>query len=295
MRCGIAISEQRFYIATFCDTGNLIYRQSADLDLDYNAFIVMLRDEIAPYYQDISWPIGISIEGHFNPQNGLVDTPSIPLIDKTKLKTDLQAALSHEILIAGHGQTLGKAATYNTEYKNCPSLFSLYLGDTALAGMVFDRKLITSLHGLSPNWAHICLPWPIEHELDGWQCGCGRKGCLGQYTSPAGLMRDYEMLSGESETANVIIDKALHGDIIAESALQAFEDRLARGLGLIINLFDPHIIVLGGKLACYDRLYVNIPRKWPGYVNAKLATRLTYLGQYDDSLLPCLKGAAFLS
>ena len=35
---------------------------------------------------------------------------------------------------------------------------------------------------------------------------------------------------------------------------------------MIINMFDPDVIFLGGRLASLDRLYQNVPRKWPGYL-----------------------------
>ncbi len=48
--------------------------------------------------------------------------------------------------------------------------------------------------------------------------------------------------------------------------MQALEDRIARGLAMIINIIDPDIIILGGGLSNIERLYENIPRKWAGYV-----------------------------
>ena len=35
---------------------------------------------------------------------------------------------------------------------------------------------------------------------------------------------------------------------------------------MIINMFDPDVIILGGRLASLDRLYQNVTRKWPVYL-----------------------------
>ena len=31
-------------------------------------------------------------------------------------------------------------------------------------------------------------------------------------------------------------------------------------------MFDPDVIILGGRIAELNRLYLNVPRKWPGYL-----------------------------
>lgn len=48
--------------------------------------------------------------------------------------------------------------------------------------------------------------------------------------------------------------------------MQRYESRLARSLAHVINLLDPHVIVLGGGLSGLDRLLVNVPRLWGGFV-----------------------------
>ena len=64
-------------------------------------------------------------------------------------------------------------------------------------------------------------------------------------------------------TAENIIKQAETGDIVAESAMQVIEDRISRGLAMVIGLLDPDIILIGGMLAKSERLFTNIPRKWP--------------------------------
>ena len=74
--------------------------------------------------------------------------------------------------------------------------------------------------------------------------------------------------------------------------MQALEDRIARGLAMIINIIDPDIIILGGGLSNIERLYENIPRKWAGYVfSNKINTRLLK-PRYGDS--SGVRGAALL-
>ena len=102
------------------------------------------------------------------------------------------------------------------------------------------------------------LPWPVDYEYDGHDCWCGRTGCLETYISGTGLEHDYFRIANETATAKEIIAKAEAGDIVADSVIQVLEDRIGRGLAMIINILDPDAIVLGGGLSNIDRLYTNV-------------------------------------
>ena len=41
--------------------------------------------------------------------------------------------------------------------------------------------------------------------------------------------------------------------------MRRFEDRLGRALGVIVNVLDPDVIVLGGGLSNVARLYETVP------------------------------------
>ena len=45
-----------------------------------------------------------------------------------------------------------------------------------------------------------------------------------------------------------------------------YEHRLARALASVINVLDPHVIVLGGGVSNIERLYANVPRLWSAWI-----------------------------
>jgi len=57
--------------------------------------------------------------------------------------------------------------------------------------------------------------------------------------------------------------------------LTRYEDRLARGLAIILDILDPDIIVFGGGLSNLDRLYTNVP---------PLLARYAFAGHIDTPL-----------
>ena len=94
--------------------------------------------------------------------------------------------------------------------------------------------------------------------------------------------------------ATDIAEAAPAGDGTAAAALERYCDRLARSLANVINILDPHVIVLGGGLSKIPQLYERVPELWKGYVFSeadKIATRLLPPRHGDSS---GVRGAAWL-
>ena len=163
-------------------------------------------------------------------------------------------------------------------------------------GSIVSDKLLSGPHGLAGDWGHLSLPWPVDYEMEGRICICGRTGCLEHFVSLEGVSHDYKLLTGNKLTAEDIIKRAETGDIVAESVMQVLEDRVSRGLAMVIGLLDPDMIVMGGVLAESEQLFTNIPRKWPGYirssVNSSILVPLRTSNPCPDHLY--LHGAAHL-
>ena len=53
---------------------------------------------------------------------------------------------------------------------------------------------------------------------------------------------------------------------MASSVLKVLDERISRAKAAIINMLDPNVIILGGRIAELNRLNLNVPRKWPGYL-----------------------------
>ena len=76
------------------------------------------------------------------------------------------------------------------------------------------------------------------------------------------------------------------------ATLDAWTNRLARGLASIVNVLDPDVIVMGGGLSRIERLYADVPQLWPRWVfSDHIATRLVP-ARYGDA--SGVRGAAWL-
>lgn len=271
MRCALHIGDIYSDIAVLRDDGAFAYRKQFDIPQTYSALISSLSDIIQDIISefDITADIGICIKGRYESQTKHMVTTDTHVIAGQPLKHHLQAALNRNVKIYGYGQALAQSALITESSPADKTIFALILDEEIHGGLVANGRLIKGRHGEAANWGHIALPWPTSQEWEGRQCICGRSDCLATFVTLSALSYDYEMLTRTKLEALQIIEQAQRGDIIAESVMQIYEDRLARGLAMVINLIDPDIIILGGQLADTQRLYTHIPRKWPGYVSIK--------------------------
>ena len=66
-------------------------------------------------------------------------------------------------------------------------------------------------------------------------------------------------MTGQSLTPEDIVAAAGTGDAGARATLDRHASRLARGLGHVVNMIDPDVIVLGGGLSQLPHLYAVLP------------------------------------
>lgn len=124
-------------------------------------------------------------------------------------------------------------------------------------GMILDGRLYYGTSGFAGEFGHFPL-------LDNNQiCRCGKVGCLETGASgsalvrmvteqlrsskPSSLMKKYR--SEGKVNINDILKAISEEDILAIDALGEVGENLGRGLAGLINVFNPELVVIGGKLA----------------------------------------------
>jgi fructokinase len=219
-----------------------------------------------------------SIEAHIRPYGpvtaiGALYAPDVAPTDQQadKLTLTLQAALNAPAHIATPAESLGLYETRFGVAADSHLTCCLYL-DRRLSGSIcFGHRLWRGANRLVGRWGHLPLAFAVEEEHAAAPCECGRTGCLEGFVSTTAIEADYHRATGIPLDIKAIAT-ADRQDLVASSVLQILDDRLGRTTASIINMFDPEVIVFGGQLAALDRLYTNLPRKWPGYLLAQRAT-----------------------
>ena len=286
----LAFHHDRILAATVSDGGDFV--QTVDIaapEGGYREWLLAAReavDGLASSGSSASVAVAIPaiIDG-----DAASHTP-IAALRHPSLRRDLQSALGRAVGLFGFGDCL--AAAQARSLPDTDMIVALWIGQSCHGGIRVNGGRMRGAHGGSGNWAHLELPSPVPHELDGRHCWCGRSGCLETFLSQPGFEDDYERVTGERRPTASIAAAAAASDIVADSVVQVFEDRLGRATASIITLFDPQVIVLGGVATLADRLCERVPRKWPGYVQIDRGRTRIVASSDDDKVL--LDGAAAL-
>jgi len=236
--------------------------------------------------------VGVGAPGALSAITGRVkNSNSTCLIDRP-LKEDLQARLAREVRIANDADCFALSEATDGAGAGAPIVFGVILGTGVGGGIVVHGRLLSGANAIAGEWGHNPLPLPSGGDLPLPRCYCGRAGCVETYLSGPGMARDHAAVTGEALAPPAIVERATTGDAACEATLARYTSRLARSLAQVINVLDPHVIVLGGGLSNLDLLYRDVPRLWGEHVfSDTVLTRLVRHAHGDSS---GVRGAAWL-
>lgn len=193
------------------------------------------NQEIVGFFANFPWGKNLNIREIMQKITG---------IEKIKLDNDVNViALGEAKYGAGRGTV---------------SSVTVALGTGIGGGIYVDGKLISGFSGAGGEIGHIKI------EKDGKLCGCGQKGCFEAYASATGLIREcisrliinkdneiYRLVKGDifKVEAKTIFDAAKLGDKFALELIDYEAEYLALGLGNILNIINPEILILGGGVS----------------------------------------------
>ena len=151
--------------------------------------------------------------------------------------------------------------------KGSSNMVLVTLGTGVGGGVIVDGKLITGIHGSGGEIGHITLQ-PDETE----PCGCGKYGCLEQYASATGIVRQAKKLLVEYDTpsslrkfdpltAKDVLDCAKAGDELAVRVAEIFAQTLGQALVAVSCSCDPEVFVLGGGVSKAGSYIVDLVQK----------------------------------
>ncbi|WP_096700909.1 ROK family protein [Magnetospirillum sp. 15-1] len=229
--------------------------------------------------------VGIGIPGTVSPRTGLVKNANSTWLIGKPLDRDLEAALGRPVRLANDADCFALSEATDGAGAGFATVFGVILGTGVGGGIVAHGRLLAGPNSIAGEWGHNPLPWPEDGERPGPVCYCGRSGCIETFLSGPGLARDH----GEGLTAEQV---AAATSSSAETALARYEHRLARALAGVINIIDPHVVVLGGGLSKLERLYRNIPALWDRFVFSDHVDTLLKPPLHGDS--SGVRGAAWL-
>lgn len=142
------------------------------------------------------------------------------------------------------------------------------LGTGVGGGVIVDGKLLAGVHGAGGEIGHIKVK--DTHDTP---CGCGKRGCLEQYSSATGIVNETKKFLASSDapsklreletiTAKDIFDLAKAGDAVALAQVEEMTRLLGKALAAVSCVCDPQVIVLGGGVSRAGSIITDNVAKW---------------------------------
>ena len=139
--------------------------------------------------------------------------------------------------------------------KGCSSAVMVTLGTGVGGGVIVNNHVIDGTHGAGGEIGHLTVN---RHETA--VCGCGKKGCLEQYSSATGVVRCMKklldenpdtpcVLRGTDFVAKDVFDAARSGDTLAAREVDEMADTLGMALASIAATVDPEAFLVGGGVS----------------------------------------------
>ena len=239
-------------------------------------------------------PAGFGTPGAISPATGRIKNSNSTNLNDQPLKQDLEALLQRPVRIANDADCLALSEASDGAAAGAPCVFAAILGTGVGGGIVVNGRLVTGPNAIGGEWGHNALPWPRPEWNEvpgpvGWE---GQHGVIVAYCCGPALALDHERVTGDKRTSEDIVAGAAAGDERCNATLARWEDRLARAFASIINVLDPHVIVVGGGLSRIERLYRHVPQLWAQWVFSDRVDTKLVPSQHGDS--SGVRGAAWL-
>ena len=304
---GIDVARHHFHIAITDFKGNMLkYIEDIEFVLESNSgsfrqMCRMVQDNVVA--ADIPWikvlAAGVSLSGRVNPEQGYSLTyfvsDDLPLKDLFQRELNVPVSIENDsrALTYGEYMYLGKNANKD--------MIAINLSWGLGMGMILDGHLYYGKSGFSGEIGHFPL---LDNNI---MCRCGKVGCLETGASGSALRRIIveKLKAGRrsslskiyKENGNLDLSEILQavqdGDVLAIECIGEIGEMLGRGIAGVINIFNPGLVIIGGRLIVgKDHLLLPVRTVVNKYSMARVASdtkiRLSTLGRKATVLGDCL-------
>lgn len=200
--------------------------------------------------------VGIGAAGFVDVQSGSVTfSPNLvyddpELADAVAARVHLPVMVDNDANAAAWGERAVGAA------KGSNNMALLIIGTGLGSGFVSNGRLIRGFTGAAAEFGHVVV------DPNGPRCNCGLRGCVEQYASGQAIARmgreaaaqnpDSSMISfagsADAIAAHDVGRAAREMDETARDVLRKAGRMLGLAMSNVVNIFDPEVIVLGGRV-----------------------------------------------
>jgi glucokinase len=271
---GIDIGGTSVKLGLFTDNGNLLDKWEITTRKDEGGSLILgdVADSIKQKIDDMKLAkeqiigIGIGVPGPVREDGTVIQCVNLGwgifnVSEEMKRLTGFDTKVGNDANVAALGEMWqggGKG------YKN---LIMVTLGTGVGGGVILDGEILAGSNGAAGEIGHITVNYD-EHD----KCGCGKSGCLEQFASATGIVKEAKRLLNEDSrpsalrevqylSAKAIFDCSKEGDIIANELVEQLGWYLGMALSHVAAVVDPQAFVIGGGVSKAGDMLIDLIKK----------------------------------
>ena len=202
--------------------------------------------------------VGVGAPGFVSAdQRSVYFTPNLPWRDEPVAEM-LERDLGRPVVIENDGNAAAWAEYVFGAGQGIPDQLMITLGTGVGGGLVLGGEIHRGGHGVAGEVGHLTI------VRDGVECPCGRRGCLEQYASGSALTRMARTAAAGERAPNLLgraggDPEAVTGTMVTELAREGYREGLdlleelagflAAGIGSLVAVLDPTLVLLGGGVS----------------------------------------------
>ncbi|SDQ50246.1 ROK family glucokinase [Virgibacillus salinus] len=221
--------------------------------------------EIGQLNKDSITGIGLGAPGFIHEESGRVyeavniGWKNMEIANELKIISNLPVFVQNDANIAVLGENWRGAGEQSR------NLIAITLGTGVGGGIIANGTILNGENGTAGEIGHITI------EKDGYQCNCGRRGCLETIASATGIVRQAKNIIGTNPTSRLaslyrengslttkdIFELANNGDALSKEVIDHTADVLGLVIANLATIINPSKILIGGGVSKAGEGFIN--------------------------------------
>ncbi len=243
--------------------------------------------------------LGINLTGRVNHRTG--HSYSFFNFKEEPLAEIIQKEIGIPTFLENDSRAMALGEFYSSDSVSEKNVIFVNLDYGIGLGIMIEGKVYYGRSGFSGEFGHIPL---FDNEII---CHCGKKGCLETEASGNALIRKFRERIKKGTTSSTlkknkkieeitltdIIEAAMNEDMLCIELLAEIGEKLGKGLAVLINIFNPELLILGGTLSETGD-YIRLPARSVlnrfslSLVNNDTTLKVSKLGEKSGVMGGCL-------
>jgi glucokinase len=198
--------------------------------------------------------VGLGVAGQVDPAGRITHaTATLPGWAGTDVRAAVAAAVDRPVTVLNDVHALAVGEHAHGAAAGARDALVVAVGTGIGGAIIHDGRLVVGRTGMAGLVGHLPAP-----GRSGRSCPCGRADHLEAYASGPAIAADYAARAGLAAVPDLpaVAAAARAGDRLAAAAITDAATLLGRGLGGLLTLLEPDVLVLGGGVTELAELFL---------------------------------------